>query len=72
MDDYIKILTDSSIIVNRVAFELQENDIETKIIDNVESGRLAGFGVQNNDVELYVLKSEALKAKNIIEGLENQ
>ena len=72
MDNYIKILTDSSIIVNRVAFELQENNIKTKIIDHVESGRLAGFGVQNNDVELYVLKSEALKAKNIIESLENQ
>ncbi len=72
MDNYIKILTDSSIIVNGVSFELQKNDIETKIIDNVESGRLAGFGVQNNDVELYVLKSEALKAKSMIGSLENQ
>lgn len=71
MNDYVKILTDSAIVVNRVALELQENEITTKIRDNVESGRLAGFGVQNNDVELFVLKSEVLKAKNIIKGLKN-
>jgi len=66
MNDYVKILTSSSIIVNRIAFLLDQKNISTHIKDNVESGRLAGFGVQQNDVELYVYKSEFEKSQKII------
>tara|TARA_B100000953_G_C17912594_1_gene388084 strand:- start:392 stop:622 length:231 start_codon:yes stop_codon:yes gene_type:complete len=68
MDDYIKILTSSSIIVNRIVFLLKEKNISTRLRDNVESGRLAGFGVPQNDVELFVRKSEYQKAKQVIDG----
>lgn len=68
MMDYIKILTSSSIIINRAVFLLDQKKIQTHIKDNVESARLAGFGAPQNDVELYVHKSEFEYAKNIIEN----
>ncbi|MGO3706886.1 MAG: putative signal transducing protein [Mesonia hippocampi] len=66
MDNYIKILTDSSIVINRIAYLLKENNIVTNIVDNVESARLAGFGSPINNVELYVLKSDFKKAEQVI------
>lgn len=66
MHDYTKILTSTSIIVNRIASLLTEKNISIRVRDNVESGRLAGFGVPQNDVELFVLKSEYQKAQEVI------
>lgn len=66
MDNYIKILTDSSIVINRIAYLLKENNIVTNIVDNVESARLAGFDSPINNVELYVLKSDFKKAEQVI------
>lgn len=66
MDNDIKILTDSSIVINRIAYLLKENNIVTNIVDNVESARLAGFGSPINNVELYVLKSDFKKAEQVI------
>ncbi|MCL6218381.1 putative signal transducing protein [Zunongwangia pacifica] len=66
MHDYTKILTSTSIIINRIASLLTEKNISIRVRDNVESGRLAGFGVPQNDVELFVLKSEYQKAQEVI------
>lgn len=66
MHDYTKIFTSTSIIVNRIASLLTEKNISIRVRDNVESGRLAGFGVPQNDVELFVLKSEYQKAQEVI------
>ncbi|MDR6301656.1 putative signal transducing protein [Mesonia maritima] len=68
MEDYVRILTDTSIIVNRIASFLEENNISIRIRDNVESARLAGFGVPQNDVELYVHKNSSEKAHQLIES----
>jgi len=67
MEDYIKIMTNTSIIVNRIAFLLGEENIPIRIKDRVESARLGGFGVPQNDIELYVHKSEIEKAQEIID-----
>lgn len=66
MNDYIKILTDSSIVINRVVQLLNEEKIPSIVKDNVESGRLAGFGTSSNDVELFVHKSDVNRAEMII------
>ena len=67
MEDYIKIITDSSIIVNRVAFLLEQQNIPIHIKDKIESARLGGFGFQHNEIELYVHKAEFENSQNIIE-----
>ncbi len=66
MDEYVKIWTDSAIVVNRVVQVLKEEGIPSMIRDHVESARLAGFGVSPYEVELHVLKRDAMQAKNIV------
>ena len=66
MDKHVKILTNSSIIINRIAFLLDQKNIATLIKDNVESARLAGFGTTQNDVELYVYNSDFESAQKMI------
>jgi len=66
MNEYVKILTDRAIIINRISQLLDEEKIPSLVKDNVESARLAGFGTSSNDVELYVYKSDVDKAESII------
>lgn len=66
MEEYSRLITDSAIVINRFAFLLGEQDITTLIKDQAESGRLAGFGVAQNDVDLYVLNTDYEKAQEII------
>lgn len=72
MDDLVKLLTDSSIVVNRIAQILEQNNIKGHMKDNVESARVAGFGVPQNSVELYVLESEMEKARKLIEEFRKE
>jgi hypothetical protein len=66
-EDYTKVFTDDSILVNRLQTLLNEAAINSKILDRVESGRLAGFGVPINSVELFVLNTDLEKAQPIID-----
>lgn len=66
MEEYVKIWTDSAIVVNRVVQVLEEEGIPSRIRDHVESARLAGFGVTPDDVELHVLKKDIMQAKKIV------
>jgi hypothetical protein len=72
MNKHIKIFTSSSIIVNRIASILNQNNIQTLIKDNVESARLAGFGISSNDVELYVDNSDLESAQKIINEFKKE
>lgn len=72
MDKHVKILTNSSIIINRIAFLLDQKNIATLIKDNVESARLAGFGTTQNDVELYVYNSDFESAQKMIEEFNKE
>ena len=67
MEDYLKILTNTSIIINRIAFLLDQENISTRIKDHVESARLGGFGIPQNDIELYVYKADFERAQEIID-----
>jgi hypothetical protein len=70
MNKHVKIYTGSSILINRMVSLLDENNIPSLIRDNEESGRLAGFGVPQNSVELFVYSSDVDEAQKIIEGLD--
>ncbi|MFD2825636.1 putative signal transducing protein [Leeuwenhoekiella polynyae] len=67
MEDYLKIMTNTSIIINRIAFLLDQENISTRIKDHVESARLGGFGIPQNDIELYVHKADFERAQEIID-----
>jgi len=68
MNERVKILTDSAIVINRIVQLLDEEKIPSVVRDNVESARLAGFGTSSNDVELYVSKSDTNRAEMIIKS----
>ena len=69
MNKYVRILTSSAIIVQGAAQSLKEQGIVSLIKNINESGRLAGFGTLPDEVELYVLESEAEKALELIKDL---
>ncbi|KQC33081.1 hypothetical protein AAU57_06945 [Nonlabens sp. YIK11] len=66
MKNHIKIFTSDSITVRRMADVLENNNISVIIKDETESGRLAGFGVPDNSVELFVSQEDAQKAQELI------
>jgi hypothetical protein len=72
MSEFVRLLTSSLITINRVASILEEKDIPALIKNNTESARLAGFGTQQNDVDLFVNKSDFEKAKKVIQQFEEE
>lgn len=70
MNEHVKILTDSAIVINRIVQLLDEEKIPSIVKDNVESARLAGFGTPSNDVELHVYKSDVNRAEMIIKSFQ--
>ena len=70
MDQHIRIYCGSSITIIGLATRLEQNGIATLVKDQIESGRLAGFGTPYNDVDLFVLETDKLKAIEIIRQFE--
>lgn len=68
MSEQIKIYTGSAITINRLAQLLEDQKIPSIIKNNQESGRLAGFGITGDSVELYILNSDLDNAQKIIEA----
>jgi hypothetical protein len=71
-EEHISIYSGSAITILGLATLLEQHRIATIVKDHTESGRLAGFGTQYNDVELYVLKSDKLKALELIKQFESE
>jgi|TARA_B100001105_G_scaffold103884_1_gene83315 hypothetical protein len=68
--NYTKIFQGSFIIANRFISELENNNISPIIKNEIESGRLAGFGVvDSHPISVYVFKDEIEKANNILAQL---
>jgi hypothetical protein len=72
MNPLVKIMTASSITVQRMVALLEEHNIPSQLKDNVESARVAGFGVPQNSVELHVQESDAEKALETIEAFKQE
>lgn len=66
MSELIKLLSGSAIEVNRIAAVLKEQNISAMVKDHLESAKVAGFGVPQNTVELYVNKTDAEKAAHAV------
>jgi len=71
-EEYTKMFTENSIIINRLYSLLKEVGINARITDRVESGRLAGFGVPSNSVELFIHNNDIEKAQPIIDSFKNE
>ncbi len=72
MKEHVKIFSGHSIFINRLRAILEEEKIASLIKDEVESGRLGGFGVPSNAVGLFVFAADAKKAVEIIEKFEKE
>lgn len=72
MSEHVRILINSSIVINRVVQLLAEEGIPSIVKDNVESARLAGFGTSANNVELYVDETDVKDAEKVIEAFKQQ
>ncbi|MGB0837418.1 MAG: putative signal transducing protein [Flavobacteriaceae bacterium] len=66
MEKHVKVITDSAIIINRIAGLLKEEGVDSIIKNNVESARLAGFGTPNDNVELWIEEADINKAQKVI------
>ena len=69
MKGHVRILTDSSIVINRISRILNENEIPSLVKDDLESARLAGFGTPLNEIQLYVDEEDVDEAKRIIKSI---
>ncbi len=74
MNEHVKLYSGSSITVNRIASILEQDEIPSLVRNNEESARVAGFGVPQNSVELYVNESDLESAQAILKAFlkENQ
>ncbi|MGB6035163.1 MAG: DUF2007 domain-containing protein [Cryomorphaceae bacterium] len=70
MNPLVRLMTGSSITIQRMVALLEEHNISSQMKDNVESARAAGFGVPQNSVELHVYESDAEKAQQIIKDFQ--
>lgn len=72
MGEHVKLLTSSSININQVAALLEHINIPSLIKDNVESARVAGFGISQNSVDLYVNRTDLERAQKIVSELNEE
>ena len=72
--NYIKIFTGNFIIVKRIVFDLEKENIIPVIKDETESARLAGFGggILPGFQQIYVHKDELDKAASILESITSE
>lgn len=67
--DYIKVYTGSMVVVQLLIDKLQEIGISPIVKDEMESGRLAGFGASIPfQQELYVHQDEVDKAVPVVQS----
>ncbi len=72
MNTYTKIYTGTPILVNRLAYLLNEINIPYLIKDHGESARLAGFGTIESSTELFVSDDHREKAIEIMNEFEKE
>ena len=64
----IKIFSGSEILALGLKEKLEEIGLEVLMKDNIQSGKLAGFGISDLAVELFIQEKEFGKAHPIIEA----
>ncbi len=69
---YYKLFSESPIIVNRLRSLLEEEGIDSLVKNQIESARLAGFGVSTQTIDLYIHKADIKKASLILNDFKNE
>ncbi|TCP23934.1 putative signal transducing protein [Tenacibaculum skagerrakense] len=72
MSNHIKLYSGTSILVNRLAYMLDEIGVSSIIKDNKESGRLAGFGTLGQSVDLLINEEDYEKAKDSLDIFQKE
>ncbi|PQJ22883.1 putative signal transducing protein [Tenacibaculum sp. SG-28] len=72
MDEYTRVFTGSSILVNRLCYLLEQANIPFHVKNEKESGRLAGFGTTGDAVELHIFNTDIEQSKEIIENFKKE
>ncbi|MFY7671792.1 putative signal transducing protein [Tenacibaculum sp. MEBiC06402] len=72
MSNHIKLYSGTSILVNRLAYILDEIGISSIIKDNKESSRLAGFGPLGQSVDLLINEEDYEKAKDSLDIFQKE
>ena len=66
MDTYIKLYTNTNIIISGLKNRLEEESIHFIVKDRFESARLGGFGETSASVEIHVLEKDYENAEKIL------
>jgi hypothetical protein len=64
--EYVKLFTDTNIIINGLKIQLEEKNIHYIVKDKFESARLGGFGESLASVEIHVLNNDLENAKKVL------
>jgi hypothetical protein len=63
----MKIFSGSEILAQALQAKLEQANVATNIKNNIQSGRLAGFGTADQAVEVFIQEVDFGKANPIIE-----
>lgn len=63
----MKIFSGSEILAQALQTKLEEANVSTNIKNNIQSGRLAGFGTSDQAVEVFIQETDFAKANPVIE-----
>lgn len=63
----IKIYSGSEILAQALKVKIEEVEVEIVMKNNIQSGRLAGFGLSDLAVELFIQEKDFHKVHQIIE-----
>lgn len=63
----IKVYSGSEILAQALKAKLEEKEVQVIKKDNIQSGRLAGFGIADQAVELFIEEREYNKAHKVLE-----
>lgn len=64
---HIKLYEGSNITLKALKFALDKANVASIIKNNSNSGRLAGFAVNDNDNDIFVFEEDAIIAKKVLE-----
>ena len=70
--EHIKVYTGTSVLVNRLNYLLDQENIPSLIKDHTFSANIAGFGALSNSIELHIYNTDLEKATLIIEEFKKE
>ena len=62
----MKVFSGSEILAQALQVKLEEANVATNLKNNIQSGRLAGFGTADQAVEVFIQETDFAKANPVI------